>query len=362
MTDASTGARRPNLDWDLFCRVIDNYGDVGVAWRLARDLAARGERVRLWLDDAAPLAWMAPHEHPAGIELRRWDEAAIATAAGDVVLELFGCELPEPFVAKMAAAPTPPRWINLEYLSAESYVERSHRLQSPQMSGPGRGLSKHFFYPGFTARTGGLLREPGLLEARARFDAPAWLAAQGVERRAGERLVSLFAYANPRLPDMLAALAAAGPTLLLACPGAAQQQLAALTLPPGLRWQPLPFLSQTAFDHLLWSCDLNFVRGEDSFVRAQWAGQPFVWQIYYQDDGAHGPKLEAFLEHCLAGADPALAAATRALWRGWNGLEPWAGALPDAEAARSHALGWRAHLTAQADLTTQLLGFIGVSG
>ena len=30
--------------WDLFCRVIDNHGDLGVCWRLARDLAARGER------------------------------------------------------------------------------------------------------------------------------------------------------------------------------------------------------------------------------------------------------------------------------------------------------------------------------
>lgn len=365
MTDASTGAPCPNLRWDLFCRVIDNYGDIGVAWRLARDLAARGEQVRLWLDDAAPLAWMAPGEHPAGIELRRWDDAPHATTAGDVVLELFGCELPEPFVARMAAraeAGGHARWINLEYLSAEPYVERSHRLRSPQFSGPGRGLTKHFFYPGFTARTGGLLREPGLLEARARFDAAAWLSAQGIARRPGERLVSLFAYANPRLPELLAALAADGPTLLLACPGAAQQQLAALALPPGLRWQPLPFLAQPAFDHLLWACDLNFVRGEDSFVRAQWAGKPFVWQIYYQDDGAHGPKLEAFMDLWLADAEPAFAAATRALWRGWNGLAPWPAALPDIAIGGAHAESWRAHLAARGDLTSELLRFVVETG
>ncbi len=347
------------MHWDLFCRVIDNYGDIGVCWRLARELAARGQEVRLWLDDASALAWMAGGPPPSGLTVRAWGEAANEPVVGDVVIESFGCDLPPGFVARMAARQPTPRWINLEYLSAESYVERSHRLHSPQFSGPGAGLSKQFFYPGFTARTGGLLREPSLAAEQAAFDAPPWLATLGIERRPGERVLSLFAY---RLAPELLPLLADQPTLILACPGAVQSQLAELTLPEGLRWQALPFLSQPAFDRLLWASDFNLVRGEDSFVRAQWAGKPFVWQIYPQDDGAHGPKLEAFLDLYLGSESSQFATCTRQLWRAWNGLAAWPNALPDAAMARAHALKWRQELALQPDLASQLLSFVAESG
>lgn len=344
-----------NLQWDLFCRVIDNFGDIGVAWRLARDLAARGQRVRLWLDDASALRWMAPGSLPTGIEVLPWVSSLSCADIGDVVIETFGCELPKPFVSRMAAKSVPPRWINLEYLSAESYVERSHGLASPQLNGTGRGLDKRFFFPGFTDKTGGLLREPGLLAAQAQFDATAWLAGHGLQRQAGERIVSLFVYDSPNLPRLLDSLATE-PTLLLVCPGPAQQ-----ASHPGLRWHALPYLSQTDYDHLLWASDLNFVRGEDSFVRAQWAGKTFVWHIYPQADGAHGPKLEAFMDRFLQGAEPGMAGSTRALWRAWNGLAAWGEALPEAGPSLAQAQAWRAELAAQADLVTQLLGIVSKS-
>ncbi|MBV8034897.1 elongation factor P maturation arginine rhamnosyltransferase EarP [Roseateles sp.] len=340
---------RPVL-WDIFCRVIDNHGDLGVCWRLARDLAARGHMARLWVDDAAALAWMAP-DRPAGIALHTWPEGDVAAQPGDVVIEAFGCELPPAFIARMAARTPPPRWVNLEYLSAEDYVERSHGLASPQFHGPGAGLSKRFFYPGFTRRTGGLLREPGLLEAIGGFDGPAWLARRGWAPHPGERVVSLFAYANPALPALLDALAGQ-PTLLLACPGPLQ---ALVTARPGLRTVALPYLPQDDYDRLLWACDLNFVRGEDSFVRAQWAGKPLVWHIYPQHDEAHRAKLEAFMSRA------ALPEAWRAVWRGWNGFTPLPATLDGLAAASAHAPAWRAQLTAQPDLLTQLQSFLGVS-
>ncbi|MFT7773647.1 elongation factor P maturation arginine rhamnosyltransferase EarP [Roseateles sp.] len=336
--------------WDIFCRVIDNHGDLGVCWRLARDIAARGHMARLWVDDAAALAWMAP-DHPAGIELHAWPETDLAVRPGDVVIEAFGCELPPAFVARMAVRAPAPRWVNLEYLSAEDYVERSHGLASPQFSGPGAGLTKHFFYPGFTPRTGGLLREPGLLETVAGFDGPAWLARRGWAPRPGERVVSLFAYANPALPALLQALAAQ-PTLLLACPGPLQPLV---TERPGLRTLALPYLSQDDYDRLLWACDLNFVRGEDSFVRAQWAGKPFVWHIYPQHDDAHRAKLEAFMSRASLPED------WRALWRGWNGFAPLPATLSGLAQAGIHAPRWRAQLAAQPDLLAQLQSFLGVS-
>lgn len=338
------------LLWDIFCRVIDNHGDLGVCWRLARDLAARGHRVRLWVDDSRALAWMAP-QRPAGIELRDWPQGPVDVAPGGVVIEAFGCEPPPDFVARMAACTPPPRWVNLEYLSAEDYVERSHGLASPQFHGPGAGLTRHFFYPGFTPRTGGLLREPGLLHEVSSFDGRAWLARRGWGSAPGERVVSLFAYANPALPALLDLLARQ-PTLLLACPGPLQQQVADR---PGLRTIALPYLPQDDFDRLLWACDLNFVRGEDSFVRVQWAGKPFVWHIYPQDDDAHHAKLEAF----MARAD--LSEDWCAVWRGWNGLAPLPAAMPPLAPATEQALHWRAQLASQPDLVTQLEGFLGVS-
>ena len=163
--------------WDIFCRVVDNHGDIGVCWRLAADLAARGERLRLWIDDSSALAWMAPRG-AAGVQVRAWDDAASEhSQPGDVVVEAFGCDPPTAFVARMARGVPAPCWINLEYLSAEAYVERSHGLTSPQAGGPGAGLVKWFFYPGFTPRTGGLLRERGLLASRKQFEPAAWLVA-----------------------------------------------------------------------------------------------------------------------------------------------------------------------------------------
>jgi uncharacterized repeat protein (TIGR03837 family) len=343
--------------WDVFCRVVDHYGDVGVCWRLAADLAARGEQVRLWLDDASALAWMAPRGAP-GVAVVAWHEATPIMEPGEVVIEAFGCDPPAAFVRRMRRD-RPPLWIDLEYLSAEPYVERSHGLPSPQQLGPGAGLVKWFFYPGFVEATGGLLREPGLLARRAAFDRTAWLEARGIQPMPQERVASLFCYDTAPVQRLLDALADGPPTLLLATPGAATRQAQTVLGPAltrgALRVQPLQWLEQADYDRLLWSADLNFVRGEDSFVRAQWAGAPFVWQIYAQSDGAHAAKLDAFLALHLRGAAPALARDVRALWLAWNGLAAWPPVWPDAAAWRAHTAAWREALAARQDLTTRLL-------
>jgi uncharacterized repeat protein (TIGR03837 family) len=350
--------------WDIFCKVIDNHGDLGVCWRLACQLAVRGERVRLWIDDASALRWMAPAGHE-GVEVIDWLDAAalraaVAAPVPDVLVEGFGCEPAPELVARFAEGPGR-AWVNLEYLSAEPYVERLHGLPSPVFKGPGAGLTKRFFYPGFTVATGGLLREPDLMERRARFDRAPWLAAQQIAWTGAGRLVSLFCYEPPALAELLAQLAhGPEPTHLLVTAGRAAQAVQAL-LPdsspaasaPAVRGalsiSYLPYLTQPDYDHLLWSCDLNFVRGEDSWVRAIWAGAPFVWQIYPQDDDAHHVKLNAWLD--WLGAPPSL----RAVHHAWNGfgdapLPPLQ--MPDRwQETVEHA---RTRLLAQDDLVTQL--------
>ena len=345
--------------WDLFCRVVDNFGDIGVCWRLAADLASRGERVRLWVDDASALVWMAPKGSP-GVTVLRWDDAWAADAPGDVVIEAFGCDPPSNFVQRMGQQATAPVWINLEYLSAEPAAERNHALPSPQLSGPGKGLTKWFFYPGFTAVTGGLIRETALMATHQAFDENAWLHAHGLQRRQGERLVSLFCYENRAVGELLDVLARA-PTLLLATTGHAADQVRRELGPTltrsELRAVVLPHMTQPDFDALLRACDLNFVRGEDSLVRALWAGQPFVWHIYPQQDGVHEAKLNAFLDRFLLTAPPDLASDVRSLWRSWNGLSDPPLRAIDLPAWRQHCEAWRRGLLAQADLTHQLIRF-----
>lgn len=368
----------PRTTWDVFCRVVDNHGDAGVCWRLAADLATRGIAVRLWIDDARALDWMAPQGRD-GIEVQAWPttDDAFAVAEGEpaaVVVEAFGCGLPEPCLRRMArahASSEAPVWINLEYLSAERYVERNHGLPSLQGSGIAQGLTSWFFYPGFTAGTGGLLREADLPQRQARFNRLAWLAAHRIMPQPGERLVSLFCYANPHLPELLQALSA-HPTLLLTTPGHATDQVAHALAQnggqPNLRVQTLPWLTQIDYDHLLWSCELNLVRGEDSLVRAIWSGRPFLWQVYPQHDGAHAAKLAAFLARASQLAAPAVAEAIRrAAWR-WNGLsraadQPAWSLLnsPSSMPAWQHlCIAWRSDLMAQADLATQLMAFANV--
>lgn len=354
--------------WDIFCKVIDNHGDVGVCWRLAVGLAARGERVRLWVDDASALQWMAPSGAP-DVEVRAWTPTLDLhdVIPGDILVEAFACDITPEYIAAYAiiirARGLKGLWINLEYLSAEGYVARCHGLPSPVMSGPGLGLTKHFFYPGFTADTGGLLREPDLLKHQAKFDRAAWLTRQGIDWQ-GERLVSLFCYEPTALGQLLDQLAEdEQPSRLLVTAGRATAAVQAC-IKSQIGLQPLwnkrkqlsisfiPTLTQPEFDHLLWACDLNFVRGEDSLVRALWANKPFVWHIYPQHDDAHHAKLAALLDWLKA--PPSL----RQFHEVWNGVAP--GALPqlDVAAWQATTAAARTEQLSSDDLVSRLLSFV----
>ncbi len=98
---AHTPSVLPSLRWDIFCQVIDNYGDLGVCWRLASQLGARGQQVRLWVDDARALSWMAPQGSP-GVQVLPWPQQAPADGVGDVLIEAFGCEITPEFIAVCA--------------------------------------------------------------------------------------------------------------------------------------------------------------------------------------------------------------------------------------------------------------------
>ena len=368
--------------WDIFCNVVDNFGDIGVCWRLARQLTLEhGLAVRLWVDDLASFARIAPDADPVsaqqwlrGVDVCHWRQPFAGVEPADVVIEAFACQLPEAYIAAMAVLPQRPLWINLEYLSAENWVTGCHRLPSPH---PRLPLVKHFFFPGFVADTGGLLREQGLLPARSAFDNVAqsefWQRLGVPARRAGELRISLFCYGSSApLRDLFAAWAASTVpvSVLLPLPqGPAVDAVAdffGIEFPAAgevlqsgqLTVRLIPFLEQTEYDKLLWACDINFVRGEDSFVRAQWAARPFIWQIYPQADNAHQVKLNAFLDLYTAGMPQDMAAAARALWNSWNGAgqlgNTWPAFAAHQAALTQYGEKWAEQLYHLGDLASNL--------
>ncbi len=161
--------------WEIFCSVVDNYGDIGVTWRLARQLAAEhGQAVRLWVDEPQAFARICPRADPAAHAVPGWGRSAclgptVGTGGGRRCGDrAFACELPEAHRQAMRERKRPSLWLNLEYLSAEEWIGSCHALPSLQAC----GLSKYFFFPGFREPSGGLLREAGLLERRRRFQPP----------------------------------------------------------------------------------------------------------------------------------------------------------------------------------------------
>lgn len=362
--------------FDIFCRVVDNYGDIGVCWRLARQLAhlSNGGQVRLWVDDLVSFSRIASSvgarqekQRIDGVLVLHWaDGSTDGVTPADVVIEAFACDAPAGYIARMSSNQI---WLNLEYLSAETWVESCHGLPSLQVG----GQRKFFYFPGFTPRTGGLLREPDLIERRKAWQAdtgaraellqelgvdPAWLA----RLRAGARLVYVYCYPQAPLPALLKVLANdSRDTLVLLPEGVwpADLQYATSASTERLKVHSHRFVDQHVLDRLLWGSDLNIVRGEDTLLRALWAGRPMIWQPYPQEDDAHLDKLHAWL------ALSPFSVEIRETMLAWSQGDAQAivarlpGVLNDAgmRSWQAHAEAWCAALQHQSDLATRLVAF-----
>jgi len=363
---------------DVFCRVVDNFGDIGVTWRLVGQLQREHNwSIRLWVDDLksfqrleARVDLHALQQVIEHIEIIHWGNPAPDLIPYPIVLCSFSCDLPATYIAQLHQRPA--LWLNLEYLSAETWVEGCHGLPSLR----GDGLSSYFFFPGFNARTGGLLRERELLTRRDSWQKDpggqlqmlerlgvsaqalsAWrlqskvsshrsdidskrqsdvqdislppstreitLASQSDAHRISlppsvhsqtARLLTLFCYPHAPVAQLLEALCTEPRASVVLIPEGVAPELATgrLGLFKQVYLERIPFVSQPEYDQLLWMADLNFVRGEDSIVRAVWAGKPLIWQIYPQTEGTHLIKLEAWLKISSLPTD------IQDLMRNWN--------------------------------------------
>ena len=380
------------LNCAIYCTVIDNFGDVGVCWRLARQLAEEYQlEVTLWVDDLVSFAKLAPHLDPQ-LHLQKLDKVTVSLwhpdvdptpqAPLDLIIEGFGCRLPDQVLAIMvnqAQNGHAPLWINLEYLSAEPWINDCHAMQSTH---PFAGLIQYFWFPGFTSESGGLLREADLIQRRIRYQADTqaqiefWARLGIYDPEKFQRHISLFAYENPQITPLLNSLTIAPEPMLLLVPHSKAltmvEQWAQRPLVVGDRYQHgnltivvLPFLSHDDYDHLLWSCDLNIVRGEDSLVRAHWAAKPLLWHIYPQSEDAHLTKLDAYLE--LAQQDNTASSSWQDAMQRWNTptLKPdsdpvhaWSTLLSDLPHWAENTSSWQSQLACQTDLTQRLMAFI----
>lgn len=357
--------------WDIFCRVIDNYGDAGVCWRLAKQLSQEYDlTVRLWIDNLNTLAHLAPEistnqatqSIQPNLMVCHWTDSFDNACIAEVVIEAFGCTLPESYVSLMARHLPKPIWINLEYLSMENWVAKCHGLASIH---PSLGLNKYFFFPGLTA--GGLLREASL---KKRQDV--WMRNSQISSNTDIK-VSLFSYHNPALLSLLEAWSQSQQNIYCRVPiGLAVEQACVFfkkkTLQVGesiqkgsLRLEVVPFLTQDEYDQLLWQADLNFVRGEDSFVRGQLASKPIIWQAYPQQDNVHLLKLNAFLDlYSNHLSDQAKIALTQ-FHLAWNAkqncITEWQMFYRHFDEFKKHAQHWCNNLYQQADLAKQLYDF-----
>lgn len=326
--------------WDIFCNIVDNLGDAGFCWRLARQLVNEyGLEVRLWVNNLASFAYLVSEvdlnleqQWVQGVEICSWQKSFKKSKPADVVIEAFACDLPTFYIVAMAALQRPPIWLNLEYLSAENWVKDYHLLPSfhPQLP-----LTKYFFFPGFTPGTGGLIQEKDLLSTRSVFNEESEIAfwkQLGIDpRKKGELRVSLFCYDSAPIHDLLSAWVKSDvPVCLLIPEGSVCDIVAVFFGVDSLKFGEIlqlgqlkvcliPFLEQDKYDQLLWACDINFVRGEDSFVRAQWAAKPFVWNIYQQTEESHQIKLNAFLDLYTSNMTPDMSVAVFSLCKVWNG-------------------------------------------
>ncbi|QSX35233.1 elongation factor P maturation arginine rhamnosyltransferase EarP [Shewanella avicenniae] len=378
--------RSKHSHWDIFCTVVDNYGDIGVTWRLAKQLANEYQLdVKLWVDDLNSFRFILPaldlnqavQQHQQ-VTIIKWDNPlSTPWIPGAVLIEAFACELPSEIIDATATLTPFPHWINLEYLSAESWIDDCHGLQSPVKN----GIKKRFFFPGFSAKSGGLICERGLLEERERWqqqianraDYFNGLGLNGIDTQ--DCVISLFSYETAAITGLCEQLAKAPRSSHLLVPqGRALTSVAsALAIDPTdlathrqiqhgqLTVHLLPMQNQEQYDRLLWSCDINIVRGEDSFLRAQWAARPFIWHIYPQDEDAHLDKLSAFMARYCDQLAPDLTTQWKALNFAFNQADvsafnqAWQMLNSDWPRLTQHSKVWPKYAINDADLANRLV-------
>ena len=279
---------------DIFCQVIDNYGDVGVAYRLAREFKRvyPNKKLRFVINQIEELNLIRKSEN---IEVILYKDISKIENSADLIIESFGCEIPKEYMDK--ALKKSKLIINLEYFSAEKWVDDFH-LQESFLGG---NLKKYFFIPGLSEKSGGILLDNEFLERKKKVEANKEYYLEKFEIKEKYDLIgSVFSY-EKNFDSLIEELKKLDKKIILLILSEKTQKNFIKYFDNGnhddkIKFVKLPCFTYDKYEELLALCDFNLVRGEDSFVRALLLGKPFLWHIYPQDENTHIKKLESFLE------------------------------------------------------------------
>lgn len=302
---------------DIFCEIIDNFGDIGVVYRISKELKKIFQNVRIRIVLNRLEEFKAINKKVKDVDYQEIDGLICVTekyvkenmesfGVSDVFIEAFGCNVPEEYVK--AAKENSKLWINLEYLSGEKWIEDFHLCESLIDS---KTLKKIFFMPGFSEKSGGVIIDSGFLE-RMKF---------GKENRdevfkkyfkdfdlKDKFIGTIFSY-EKNFENLLETLKNYEKETILLLMGEKTQKSFSEILKKNLtedygnivKYGKITmiysdFFSQEEYEEIISASDFNFTRGEDSFVRGIILGKPFMWHIYLQEEKAHMDKIKAFTE------------------------------------------------------------------
>lgn len=304
---------------DIFCEIIDNYGDIGVVYRVAKELKKRFEndvKVRVFLNRKDEFLKINSEAENTGFQ--ELDQISYITfdylkenisdiETSDVIIEAFGCTIPQEYMEKAYNNST--LLINLEYLSAEDWIEDFHLQSSPLGKGK---LKKIFFMPGFTEKSGGVIADSGYLDTvknvneNRDFYKKKYLGE--IENLENSITGTVFSYEKNFEPLFRDLKNLNREVVLLALGEKTQESMKKFFEKNSVelfgnqaKYGKIKvifyrFLNQEEYEELINVTDFNFVRGEDSFIRAVLSDKPYLWHIYCQDEFAHMDKLNEFLD------------------------------------------------------------------
>ncbi len=304
----------------VLCKVVDNFGDIGVAWRLCRRLAKIQSKYKICLvvddwesfskiEDGLSRRLTAPRNDDSpviaseakqsisieGIDIYPWYNNELCHEVfsrndGEklsLILELFQCGRPE-WMEKILFEEKLKRTVQIimiDYLTAEKYAEDFHCLQSLTRSAK---VQKVNFMPGFTEKTGGLVIDDAWTEV------PEWN---------GEGPVFVFTYENDweKLAQALYDYSKVSGRKVLVAQGRGKESFLqafnkVASASSASIVEELPYLNQTEWDEMMKGCSALVIRGEESMSRACLSGIPFIWHAYPQSDEYQLVKVRALLE------------------------------------------------------------------
>jgi len=339
---------------DVFCDVIDNFGDAGVCLRLCRDFSKKNYEVRLFCNNVNILNKITNSEDASNrfLSLLSWSDKNMDYSPSEVVIQAFSVRLPDNLIKKIKTRKS--TVINLEYLTAETFAEDCHKLPSYA-----DGFESFFFFPGFTKKTGGVVIEKSFLEKINKT------------KSKESKNITLFSYENEKVKSVINSLNKEkfilnifegkglnnfNNQLKLNLTAGDEYKLNELTV------RVLPMVSQDEYDSYLIDSKLNLVRGEDSIVRAMLTGNPFLWHIYPQEEDAHKDKIEALFDRmsevCSSKKDVEI---LRQLTLSYNGFSDYLDSfdlLGFYENWKKISKEWSEHLISLGSLTDNLITFL----